>query len=111
MEELEKIVKLRKEKCKKTGIEFDTCIVGTQELENLLEQIEKLQTEVDYWIQQNDEKAEIIEDLKIRNEELEEKLDDTIKDFDDFCWRLKNDGLYTKELDEFIENYFKFYNK
>ena len=81
------------------------------EEENLLEQIEKLQTEVDYWIQQDDEKAEIIEDLTNKNEELEEKLDSTIKDFNDFEWRLKNDGLYTNELEEFIENYFKFYNK
>lgn len=34
-----------------------------------------------------------------------------IKDFDDFIFKLKNAGLYTKDLEEFVENYLKFDNK
>lgn len=34
-----------------------------------------------------------------------------IEDLDLFIRKLKEDNLYTRELEEFIEEYMKFYNK
>ena len=47
------------------------------------------------------------------------KLEDTIDamkqsgifDIENFKWQLRNDNLYTRELEEFIDNYMRFYNK
>ena len=36
--------------------------------------------------------------------------DDTIKDINHFKWRLQIEGLLTPQVEEFIENYLKYYN-
>ena len=42
---------------------------------------------------------------------LEEKSNNSIKDIDNFKRELKRDGLYSEELEEFIEQYMTYYNK
>lgn len=39
--DIEETVKLRKRKCGELGIEHDTCIVGTKELDDLLKKLDK----------------------------------------------------------------------
>lgn len=43
---IEETVKLRKKKCGKLGIEHDTCIVGTKELDNLLKVIDMMADQI-----------------------------------------------------------------
>lgn len=64
IEELEKLIKLRKEKCK-GKIEFDTCIVGTKAIEHLIARNKELK---DKCI----ELSTTIDALKTDNKELEE---------------------------------------
>ena len=47
----------------------------------------------------------ILDDL-----EPEEEDDESIKNLDNFIEKLKEDNLYTEELEMFIDNYMKFYN-
>lgn len=42
---------------------------------------------------------------------IEEKDSKTIKDIDNLKRELKRDGLYSDKLEEFLENYMKYYNK
>ena len=64
----------------------------------------------------------IIESLEKEIENKQDKiyeLEDTIDamkqsgifDIENFKWQLRNDNLYTRELEEFIDNYMRFYNK
>lgn len=49
-----------------------------------------------------------LEDLEISLKEKEEK---SIKDIENLKRELKRDGLYSAKLEEFLENYMKYYNK
>jgi len=49
-----------------------------------------------------------VEDLEI---EIKEKSEKAIKDVDNLKRELKRDGLYSDKLEEFLENYMKYYNK
>lgn len=49
-----------------------------------------------------------VEDLEI---EIKEKSEKAIKDIDNLKRELKRDGLYSDKLEEFLENYMKYYNK
>ena len=79
-------------------------------MDNLKEIIELCNEELD----NNDENITAIldytdlKDLRYLINTIEEN---SILDVDNFIWKLKSDNLYTKELEEFIENYMKFYNK
>ncbi|MCI8761189.1 MAG: hypothetical protein HFJ34_08850 [Clostridia bacterium] len=42
---------------------------------------------------------------------LKEKEKGSIKDIENLKRELKRDGLYSEKLEEFIENYMKYYNK
>ena len=42
---------------------------------------------------------------------IENMKEDCILDIDNFKWQLRNDNLYSQELETFIENYMRFYNK
>lgn len=66
----------------------------------------------------NNRIEELEEEVKERQDkiyELEDTIDDmkenSILDIDNFKWQLRNDNLYTRELEEFIDNYMRFYNK
>lgn len=54
--------------------------------------------------------ADAREKLQEIQNDLEEKSNMQIKDFENFKLKLKQFGLYTVEFEEFVENYFKFYN-
>ena len=44
-------------------------------------------------------------------DELKDKEKTQIKDVQNFKRQLRKDGLYSDKLEEFIENYMRFYNK
>ncbi len=46
----------------------------------------------------------IIDDLDLTDE------DNMIKNLDNFIFKLKCENLYTEQIENFIENYMKFYN-
>lgn len=70
------------------------------------ETINKLNDDVDYWIMEANEFEEQLEEA---NTELEDATCG-IKDIDNFIWKLKLDNLYTKEMQEFLNYYLKYYN-
>lgn len=49
-----------------------------------------------------------LEDLEIS---LKEKEENSIKDIENLKRELKRDGLYSDKLEEFLENYMRYYNK
>lgn len=56
-----------------------------------------------------------IEEKQDKIYELEDNIDtmkqNGIFNIENFKWQLRNDNLYTRELEEFIDNYMRFYNK
>ncbi len=68
------------------------------ELYNLLDNIE--------W--DISETKRTLEDLEINLKEKEER---SIKDIENLKRELKRDGLYSEKLEDFLENYMKYYNK
>lgn len=51
---------------------------------------------------------ESLSDLEIS---IKEKEENSIKDIENLKRELKRDGLYSDNLEEFLENYIKYYNK
>lgn len=53
-----------------------------------------------------------INELEVELEDVQSQLnsDKCIKDLDNFIWKLKVDNLYTTEIEEFINQYMRFYN-
>lgn len=70
------------------------------------ETINKLNDDVDYWINEANEFEEQLEKAK---EEIDECIYG-IKDIDNFIWKLKADNLYSKEIEEFLNYYLRYYN-
>ena len=69
------------------------------------QQAESLQDELDSLNEAYSELEEI-------NYKLSNNMDiNSIYDLDDFIFRLKIDNLYSSELEKFIEDYKRFYNK
>lgn len=54
------------------------------------------------------EAKQTLEDLEIS---LKEKEENSIKDVENLKRELKRDGLYSDKLEDFLENYMKYYNK
>lgn len=77
-------------------------------VKKLEEKVNQLENDVEYWQEENTELEDKIEDLDTQLADME--IADGIKDKNIFIDRLKLENLYTKELEEFIENYLKFYN-
>ena len=79
----------------------------------------ELQKDRDEWKQQAESLQDDLDSLNEAYSELEEinyKLSNnmdinSIYDLDDFIFRLKIDNLYSSELEKFIEDYMRFYNK
>ena len=79
----------------------------------------ELQKDRDEWKQQAeslqddlDSLNEAYSDLEAINYKLSNKMDtNSIYDLEDFIFRLKIDNLYSNELEKFIEDYKRFYNK
>lgn len=70
------------------------------------ETINKLNDDVDYWI---NEANELEEQLEEANTELEDATYG-IKDIDNFIWKLKVNDLYTSQVKDFLNYYLKYYN-
>ena len=70
------------------------------------ETINKLNDDVDYWI---NEANEFEEQLEEANTELEDATCG-IKDIDNFIWKLKVNDLYTSQVKDFLNYYLKYYN-
>ena len=79
----------------------------------------ELQKDRDEWKQQAeslqddlDSLNEAYSELEAINYKLSNKMDtNSIYDLEDFIFRLKIDNLYSNELEKFIEDYKRFYNK
>ena len=79
----------------------------------------ELQKDRDEWKQQAESLQDDLDSLNEAYSELEEtnyklsnKMDtNSIYDLDDFIFRLKIENLYSSELEKFIEDYKRFYNK
>ena len=79
----------------------------------------ELQKDRDEWKQQAESLQDDLESLNEAYSELEainyklsNKMDtNSIYDLEDFIFRLKIDNLYSTELEKFIEDYKRFYNK
>ena len=79
----------------------------------------ELQKDRDEWKQQAeslqddlDSLNEAYSELEAINYKLSNKMDtNSIYDLEDFIFRLKMDNLYSSELEKFIEDYKRFYNK
>ena len=80
---------------------------------------EELQKDRDEWKQQAeslqdelDSLNEAYSELEAINYKLSNNMDiNSIYNLDDFIFRLKIDNLYSTELEKFIEDYKRFYNK
>lgn len=55
----------------------------------------------------------ILESLNALDELIQKKEDSAIviNDLDNFILRLKNENLYTRDIQKFIDEYIKFYNR
>lgn len=55
----------------------------------------------------------ILESLNALDELIQNKEDSAIviNDLDNFILRLKNENLYTRDIQKFIDEYIKFYNR
>lgn len=51
------------------------------------------------------------DELNNLEEILKNQNNNSIKDIDNLKRELKRDGLYSEKLEEFLENYMKYYNK
>ena len=79
----------------------------------------ELQKDRDEWKQQAESLQDDLDSLNEAYSELEEinyKLSNnmdinSIYNLDDFIFRLKIENLYSSELEKFIEDYKRFYNK
>ena len=79
----------------------------------------ELQKDRDEWKQQAESLQDDLDSLNEAYTELEEinyKLSNnmdinSIYDLDDFIFRLKIENLYSAELEKFIEDYMRFYNR
>ena len=78
-------------------------------IEDLQHEVEKLENDVEYWQCEHTEIEEQRDDLKQQLQELQYVAD--IKSLDNFIWKLKLENLYSKEIEEFICNYVKYYNE
>ncbi len=50
-------------------------------------------------------------DLDVLESKIKENNEKAIKDIDNLKRELKRDGLYSNKIEEFLENYMKYYNK
>ena len=76
-------------------------------MEQILKQLKEINTAV------NNCEDEIIYTRNNFNyiyEEIDNMKRKSIINLNEFKRRLREDGLYTKEIEDFIENYLKFYN-
>jgi len=79
-----------------------------ERIEELKEEKEQLENDVDYWKSEYEDLEEQLEDANNQIEDLE--ISNGIKDINNFIWRLKLDNLYSNKIENFINEYLRFYN-
>jgi regulator of replication initiation timing len=79
----------------------------------LEQRVKELEEEVESLNDELNGEYEAYTELENENYELTRRLETggSVVNMNDFKYRLKIDGLMTDELNEFIDNYMKFYNK
>ena len=76
------------------------------------EEIEEKLSEIEEYLYSASCQIEYAQDeIKNIQYELIGKAKNEIKSIENFKTKLRQEGLYTIELEEFIQNYLKFYNK
>lgn len=55
--------------------------------------------------------AEAKTNLDVLENKIKEKNEKVIKNIDNLKRELKRDGLYSNKIEEFLENYMRYYNK
>ena len=70
-----------------------------KELEKQEENINKITNDLEYWM---DEHSKLEHEIAEQHEKLSTK-------WDNFIWKLKSDGLYSDQLQKFIDEYVRFY--
>lgn len=96
------------------GRNYEYCYSGTDikllldHISELEEKIDDLENEVSSLESDNEDLDKEIDKL---NEQLEEPCEEGIKNLENFIWRLKLDGVYTDKIQDFINNYMRFYNE
>lgn len=75
-------------------------------MEQLEEKLNKIWNKIDDAMWELSEAKEEIEQIQYENR----KNTKSIKDIDSLKRELKRDGLYSDKLEEFLENYMKYYN-
>lgn len=78
-------------------------------IKELEEKNSNLENDVDYWQEEYNDIEEQLENAFNQIKDMD--INNGIKDINNFIWKLKLDKLYTKELDNFINNYLKCYNE
>lgn len=84
--------------------------------EELLDIIDKLEEKIDELERQKEFDDEEWNCLQEEIDELKDQLKvyeevyNPIKNLNNFIWELKNENLFTKELEEFINHYMKYHN-
>ena len=78
-------------------------------IKELEEKNSNLENDVDYWQEEYNDIEEQLENAFNQIKDMD--ISNGIKDINNFIWKLKLDKLYTKELDNFINNYLKCYNE
>lgn len=79
-----------------------------KELEELQNKLEIAENDVDYWINEYNEMELKIEDLEKTIKDME--ISKGIKDTNDFIYKLEVAGLYSDSMQNFINDYLKYYN-
>lgn len=69
--------------------------------------IEEIRNEFDDMFNDIIDRMQLLENII---EKFEEEEVDSIKNVNDFKFKLKQESFYTKELEQFIDNYIKYYN-
>ena len=75
-----------------------------QRVKDLEERIEELENDLDYEYENSSQLEEIIEELESKTN------NDCYINFDNFIFLLKRNNLYDRKMEDFIEEYFKFYD-
>lgn len=79
-----------------------------KELEELQNKLEIAENDVDYWQHEYNEMEEKVDELEQTIENI--TICDGIKDTNNFIHKLETEGLCTPEIQDFINNYLRFYN-
>ena len=79
--------------------------------EQLVARCKRLESENERLTDELEKLSDCYSELENQLVDATDTLEDTIKDLDEFKYRLQLDGLLTPQLESFIEHYLKYYNE